>query len=180
MALRQGQTAQMASSCYSLWMAKLNVCKHMCMYCKSFQLPGLGTHSTLELFGLFMPHCLLNTCTCSAANPNTTDSPAAHLGPHFVPAAASCLSCLTWPVCPVPVARPLYQFAGQSSLVLPSLVWLHLDLQKLTPCFAGTTDSPALVTCGLTPCLGGAHGHQAVAQERVAKGDWQSSRIGTA
>lgn len=46
-----------------------NVCKHMCMYYKSFQLLGLVTHSTLELFGLFMPHCLLNTCTCSAANP---------------------------------------------------------------------------------------------------------------
>lgn len=30
---------------------------------------ALGTHSTLELFSLFMSHCVLHTCTCSAANP---------------------------------------------------------------------------------------------------------------
>lgn len=32
MALRQAQTAPVASSCYSFWTVRLNVCKHICVY----------------------------------------------------------------------------------------------------------------------------------------------------
>lgn len=103
--------------------------------------------------------------------PKTTDSPAADLGPLLVPPAASLGRCVP------------SQSQGHSACLLASpawyCVWLHLDLQKLTPCFAGTTDSPALVTCGLTPCLVGTHRHQAEGQDRIAKGG-QTDRRGRA
>lgn len=104
----------------------------VCMCYESFQLLGLGPRSALELFCPFVPHCLLHTCAhAQLPVPNTTDSPAAHFGHLFVPPAAKSFSCLSRPVCPIPVPRPLCRFAGQSSLVLDVITPRHAEARAL-------------------------------------------------
>lgn len=135
----------------------------VCIYYKSFLLLGLGTCSALELFHPFVPHCLLHTCTRSAASPEhhrfSSSSP-------WTPLCSSSSRVLQLPLFSHCVPS---QFQGHSAGLLASpawySMWLHPDLQKLMPCFAGTTDPLAPVTRGLSPCPVDTDGHQREARE---------------
>lgn len=73
MALRQAQTAPVASSCYSFWMVKLNVCKHICVYVlQIFPVTGFR-HSfypgTLRSVYVPLPLTHMHVLSCQSQTP---------------------------------------------------------------------------------------------------------------